>query len=162
MRVVRIFVALAVGVLLLGSAAPSFAKDKSDKSDKKSATPSAKGKPPPGPALNACGCYRDDKGGCVCTDRKAKCECAGECEPVGCGEKRDKELEREMAAEIKRAQDDEKKRQAEKEALEARENGTATPDAGEAPPAVAAKPASKPRKEGAGKGDSKTDKTEKK
>ena len=157
MRVVRIFVALTVGVLAFRSAAPTFAGEK-----KPAAT--AKGKLPPGEAVNACGCYRDSGGGCVCTDRKGKCECPGECEPVGCGEKRDKEIEREMAAEIKRAQDDEKKRQAEKDAVEARENGTAiTPDAGEAPPpTVAAKPSKPARKDPAGKGQSKTDKTEKK
>ncbi|HEX4403567.1 MAG TPA: hypothetical protein VH560_01985 [Polyangia bacterium] len=104
-------------------AAIAFAKDKPR-------TSPGKNGPPPGEALNACGCYHDAKGGCVCTDKKAKCECAGDCEPVGCGEKRDKEMEREMAAEIKRAQEDEKRRNDEQAA---QENGAAT-DAG-APPA---------------------------
>ena len=109
----------------------------------------AKDGPPPGETVNACGCYHDAKGGCVCTDKKGKCECPGECEPVGCGAKRDKEMDREMAAEIKRAQEDEKKRA---EAQEAQDNGsTGAPDAGESPAAGAAKPAKSPRKEAAGK-----------
>jgi hypothetical protein len=160
--VARIFVALTVGVLALGSAAATFAGDTKEKKAKSPPAAAAKGKPPAGEAINACGCYRDSGGGCVCTDRKGKCECPGECEPVGCGEKRDKEIEREMAAEIKRAQDDEKKQQAEKDAIEARENGTAvTPDAGEAPPTVAAKPSKPPRKDPAGKGQVRADKTDK-
>jgi hypothetical protein len=148
-RVVKIVVALTVGVLGLGAGAPSFAKDKP-----KSPPGSTAKKPPPGETVNACGCYHDAKGGCACTDKKGKCECPGECEPVGCSEKRDKEIEKEMAAEIKRAQDDEKRREAEREAQEARENGTAAPDAGDAPPAVATKPG-KPRKDAAGKSDDK-------
>jgi hypothetical protein len=144
-RVVRIVVALTFGTLVLGGAAPGFAKEK----PKNAPGSTAKGKPPPGESLNACGCYRDGGGSCVCTDKKGKCECPGECEPIGCGEKRDKEIEREMAAEIKRAQDDEKKRQAEREAQEAKDNGVASPspDGGDSPPAVAAKPAKPPRKE---------------
>ena len=108
-----------------------FAKDKPK-------GPSALGGPPPGESINACGCYHDAKGGCVCTNKKGKCECPGECEPVGCDEKRDKELQREMAAEIKRAQDDEKRRNQEQEA---QDNGT-TPDAS-APPAEAPAPKTK-------------------
>ncbi|HVU52722.1 MAG TPA: hypothetical protein VHL80_18705 [Polyangia bacterium] len=150
-RFVIVVGALTIGLLALGRVAPSFAKDKP-----KSAPGSTAKKPPPGEAVNACGCYHDAKGGCVCTDRKGKCECPGECEPVGCGEKRDKEIEREMAAEIKRAQDDEKKREAEREAREAKENGAAEPDAGEPPPPAGAKPA-KPRKDVAGKNDAKSD-----
>ena len=150
-RVVNVVVVLAVGVLTfgllaLGAAAPGVAKEKP-----KSPPGSTAKKPPPGESVNACGCYHDATGGCVCTDKKGKCECPGECEPIGCGEKRDKEIEREMAAEIKRAQDDEKKREAEREA---KENGTAVPDAGEPPPPVATK-AAKPRKDGPGKPDAK-------
>jgi hypothetical protein len=114
-------VVVTVFVVCLG-AAGAFAKDKPK-------TSPSKGGPPPGEALNACGCYHDAKGGCVCTDKRAKCECAGDCEPVGCGEKRDKEMEREMAAEIKRAQEDEKRRD---DAQAAQENGT-TADAGASP-----------------------------
>ncbi|HTA17874.1 MAG TPA: hypothetical protein VK989_01195, partial [Polyangia bacterium] len=90
-----------------------------------------------GEAVNACGCYHDAKGGCVCTDKKGKCECPGECEPVGCGEKRDKEMEREMAAEIKRAQEDEKRRNDAQRDDEAKQSAPST-DAG-APPAQADK-----------------------
>lgn len=145
----RLGVALVVGLVTLASGAIAFAK--SDKGDKKPpAAPSAstKGKPPPGEPINACGCYHDAKGACACTDKKGKCDCPGDCEPVGCGEKRDKELEREMQIEIKRAQEDEKKRQ---EALDAQENGKASPpDGGEAatPPPPPAKPAKAPRKAG--------------
>jgi hypothetical protein len=150
-RVVRIFVVLAFAAVALGSGA-GLAKEKAKGGSAPSAPAKAK---PSGEPVNACGCYRDDKGGCICTDKKAKCDCPGECEPVGCSEKRDKEMEREMAAEIKRAQEDEKKR---KEAQEAQENGTAaTPDGGEEapPPAVAAKPAKPSRKDAAGKTESK-------
>jgi hypothetical protein len=157
-RVVRIVVGLTLGVLVLVSWAPGFAKDKpkSPPSATSAGSATTKGKPPPGENVNACGCYRDARGGCVCTDKKGKCECPGECEPVGCGEKRDKEIEREMAAEVKRVQDEEKKRQADREAQEAKENGAASPDAGEEAPAVAAKP-SKPARKGAGKQDPKAE-----
>jgi len=84
-------------------------------------TPAPRGAAPPGVQLNACGCYRKGET-CVCTNKKAKCECPEDCEPVGCDEKRQKDLDREMAAEVKRAQDEEKKRQdAEKEAQKAAE-----------------------------------------
>ncbi|HEV3032434.1 MAG TPA: hypothetical protein VG319_12385 [Polyangia bacterium] len=152
-RVLRIAAAAVVGVLVLGTSDASLAKEKS-KGSAGAATPSAKGDttkegPPPGETVNACGCYHDAKGACVCTDKKGKCECPGECEPVGCAAKRDKEMEREMAAEIKRAQADEKKRA---EAQEAQESGaTGAADAGESPAAGAAKPAKSPRKAAAGK-----------
>jgi hypothetical protein len=150
-------VVLAAGALALGSAAPTFSKEK-PKSPTGSATKDKTSDKKPSENVNACGCYRNDSGGCICTDKKGKCECPGECEPVGCAEKRDKEIEREMAAEIKRAQDEEKKRE---EAQKAQENGTATPDAGEAaPPAVAAKP-SKTSRKNAAKGQDKADKPEK-
>jgi len=51
---------------------------------------------------NACGCYRDSSGSCFC-GKKGKCACPGECEPKGCEEKRAKELDREIAAETKKA-----------------------------------------------------------
>jgi hypothetical protein len=62
--------------------------------------------PAPGAAegnRNACGCYKDDGGNCYC-DKKARCGCPGECEPKGCEEKREKDLEREIQAETKRAE----------------------------------------------------------
>ena len=65
---------------------------------------------PPGVTLNACGCYQKS-GGCVCTNKKAKCECPGECEPVGCEEKRNKAMEKEYSDAVKHAQDEDKKRE---------------------------------------------------
>jgi hypothetical protein len=52
---------------------------------------------------NACGCYRGGAGTCYC-DKKAKCGCPGDCEPKGCEEKRQKELDKEIEAETKKAQ----------------------------------------------------------
>jgi hypothetical protein len=56
----------------------------------------------PGEGVNACGCRKDSAGLCYC-DRKAKCGCPGECEPKGCEEKRNKELEKEIELETKKA-----------------------------------------------------------
>jgi hypothetical protein len=56
---------------------------------------------------NACGCYKDGDS-CYC-DKKARCGCPGECEPKGCEEKRARELEKEVQAETKRAQESERK-----------------------------------------------------
>jgi hypothetical protein len=69
---------------------------------------------PAGPPTNACGCYEDSAGQCICT-KKSKCGCPGACEPAGCEEKRAKELEKEARAETKRQQDEERKRNAELE-----------------------------------------------
>src|SRR4029078_4033688 len=65
---------------------------------------------PPGVTLNACGCYKKGDA-CVCTNKKAKCQCPGDCEPGGCAAQRDKEMEKEYADVWKRAQDDDKKRE---------------------------------------------------
>lgn len=54
-------------------------------------------------APNACGCYRDGSGSCLC-NKKAKCGCPGDCEPKGCEEKRAKQIEKEIQAETKKAQ----------------------------------------------------------
>jgi len=62
------------------------------------------------PQLNACGCYKNSAGVCLC-GKKGKCECPGECEPKGCAEKREKDYDREIQAETKRAQEAEKKKQ---------------------------------------------------
>jgi hypothetical protein len=51
---------------------------------------------------NACGCYRTDSGSCYC-EKKAKCGCPGDCEPKGCEEKRQKEIDKEIQSETKRA-----------------------------------------------------------
>jgi hypothetical protein len=58
---------------------------------------------------NACGCYQTDSGSCYC-DKKAKCGCPGECEPKGCEEKRQKEIDKEISAETKRAHESERGR----------------------------------------------------
>jgi hypothetical protein len=54
------------------------------------------------PAHNKCGCYKNEAGTCFC-DKKAKCGCPGDCEPKGCEEQRDKELQKEIDAETKKA-----------------------------------------------------------
>jgi hypothetical protein len=64
------------------------------------------------PQLNACGCYRNSVGVCLCPKR-GECECPGECEARGCSEKRKEELDREIQAEAKQAKEAEKKRQEE-------------------------------------------------
>jgi len=58
---------------------------------------------------NACGCYQKSDGSCVC-GRPSKCGCPEQCEPKGCEEKRQKEIDKEIQAETKKAQDAEKKR----------------------------------------------------
>jgi hypothetical protein len=98
---------LAAGVLVwlvvagaVGGAPWAFGAEK-----KKAAAPAAAaahGKP------NACGCYKDAAGACLC-GKKGKCGCSGDCEPRGCEEKRAKDMEREIKAETKRAQDAEKR-----------------------------------------------------
>lgn len=109
---------------------PAVQEAKEAKADgKKPAAPAAKGGPPPGVTANACGCYRTEAGACVCGDKKGKCECPGDCEPIGCDAKRTKEAEREIAAETKRAQEEEKKRQAAEAAAEAARN-TPIPEEG--------------------------------
>lgn len=70
---------------------------------------------------NRCGCYRDGAGACYCS-KKATCGCPGECEPRGCEEKRDKDLQREIQAETKKAE-------------EAGRGRATTPDTAAAPPA---------------------------
>jgi len=53
------------------------------------------------PERNNCGCYKDGAT-CYC-DKKAKCGCPGDCEPKGCEAQRDKELQKEIDAETKKA-----------------------------------------------------------
>jgi hypothetical protein len=64
--------------------------------------------PPTGKKANACGCYSDTQNNCFC-GRKGKCDCPGECEPKGCEEKRAKAMEKEVAAETKKAAEADKK-----------------------------------------------------
>jgi len=99
-RVVVLSVLFAL--VTAGAAAVAADKKKGKEADKPSAAP-------PGVTLNACGCYPKGNG-CVCTNKKAKCECPGECEPAGCDEKRNKEAEKEYSDAVKKAQDDEKRR----------------------------------------------------
>ncbi|HLK90885.1 MAG TPA: hypothetical protein VKZ18_13390 [Polyangia bacterium] len=79
---------------------------------------------------NRCGCYRDGAGACFCS-KKATCGCPGDCEPRGCEEKRDKDLQREIQAETRKAE-------------EAGRGRSAAPDTATAPPAP--KPARAPQK----------------
>jgi hypothetical protein len=51
--------------------------------------------------LNACGCYGEGNN-CTCT-HKAKCGCPGECEPKGCEEARQKQMQKEIDEETKKA-----------------------------------------------------------
>lgn len=82
--------------------------------------------------LNACGCYGD---GITCTcERKAKCGCPGECEPRGCEEARQKQMQKEIEAETKRAKEQEAARKPKDE-----DKGDDEGDKGKA-----AKPAVKP------------------
>jgi hypothetical protein len=61
--------------------------------------------------VNACGCYKDGAGACFC-GKKGKCACPGECEPKGCEEKRNKEIQKEVDAETKKAHEADKKQRA--------------------------------------------------
>jgi hypothetical protein len=62
---------------------------------------------------NACGCYHDESGACKCVNKKAKCACPGDCEPVACTAKREKEASREADATLKKIQAREKKKSVE-------------------------------------------------
>ncbi len=73
------------------------------KAKKQAAAPPAAGK-----KVNACGCYSDASNNCFC-GRKGKCDCPGECEPKGCDDKRAKQMEKEVAAETKKAAEADKK-----------------------------------------------------
>jgi hypothetical protein len=61
--------------------------------------------------VNACGCYKDGAGACFC-GKKGACACPGECEPKGCEEKRNKEIQKEVDAETKKAAEADKKQRA--------------------------------------------------
>ena len=63
---------------------------------------------------NKCGCYRDESAGACYCDKKAKCGCPGECEPKGCEEQREKQLQKEIDAETKRAAENERHKKSEK------------------------------------------------
>lgn len=87
--------------------------------------------------LNACGC-RGEGNNCTC-EKKAKCGCPGECEPKGCEEARQKQLQKEIDEETKRA------KEAEKAHNKSKDEGKAAADDDENAKAPAAKaPAVKP------------------
>ncbi len=89
------------------SSAGLVARDAQAKSKK----PAAAAPAAPHKDVNACGCYKDTAGACMCA-KKGKCDCPGECEPKGCEEKRAKEMEKEIAAETKKAAEADKKQRA--------------------------------------------------
>ena len=104
-RVVFGFV-LAIGLTfaLVGAAGAKGAKKTKPPSEDSAAPVPTRATP------NACGCYRKGNG-CVCTSKKGKCECPGECEPIRCEEKRNQEMEKEEADVVRRAQEDDKRRE---------------------------------------------------
>ena len=74
--------------------------------------------PAAGKEVNACGCYTNAAGACFCGRGKGKgkdkCACPGECEPKGCEQKRAKQMQKEIAAETRKAADaDRRQRQGE-------------------------------------------------
>jgi hypothetical protein len=71
--------------------------------------------------LNACGCYGEGNN-CTC-ERKAKCGCPGECEPKGCEEARQKQLQKEIDVETKKAKESEEAHKPKAEAKPADEEG---------------------------------------
>ena len=58
---------------------------------------------------NACGCYGDSATGCYC-NKNAKCGCPGECEPKGCEAQRQKQFDREIQIETRKAAEAARKR----------------------------------------------------
>jgi hypothetical protein len=56
---------------------------------------------PESPATNACGCFEQSPGVCACL-KVSRCGCPGECEPLGCEDKRQEDLARRMDEELKK------------------------------------------------------------
>jgi hypothetical protein len=100
----RVLIIFAAELFIVGAGGGQSAVAKPAK--QKQAAPAADGAS--GNAVNACGCYSNGGGACFCA-KKGNCGCPGECEPKGCEEKREKELDREMAAETKKAAEADKK-----------------------------------------------------
>ena len=65
---------------------------------------------PESPRINRCGCFEESAGVCKCL-RRSRCGCPGECEPLGCEEKRQKDLARRMEQELEKIRDDERQRE---------------------------------------------------
>ncbi len=103
-RVVPFALGFVLPLALAGGVATAKTTKKAKPAEEKAAAPA------PGETPNACGCYKKGNG-CVCTSKKGKCACPGECEPVGCEEKRNAEMEKEADDAVKRAQADDKKRE---------------------------------------------------
>jgi hypothetical protein len=72
--------------------------------------------------LNACGCSGEGDY-CIC-EKKSKCGCPGECEPKGCEAERQKQLQKEIDAETKRAKEDEKARNKPKDQAKSEDDDT--------------------------------------
>jgi hypothetical protein len=87
MKIMVTTLALAAGIIVLAAGVPSAGATKRP--------------------LNACGCYGEGNN-CIC-ERKAKCGCPGECEPKGCEAARQKQLQKEIEAETKKAKEAEEK-----------------------------------------------------
>jgi hypothetical protein len=77
-------------------------------------------------------------------EKKAKCGCPGECEPKGCEAERQKQLQKEIDAETKRAKEEEKARSKPKDQAksEGDDSDSAASDKGGKKPAVRAMNAS--------------------
>ncbi|MBN2577170.1 MAG: hypothetical protein JXP73_21595 [Deltaproteobacteria bacterium] len=99
-RMHGILMAMVLALAVAGSPGTAWAKGK-----KAAARATAKEAPK---KLNACGCYADTSGKCICT-RRGKCGCPGECEPKGCEEKRARQMAKEIAAETKKAKEADRK-----------------------------------------------------
>jgi len=80
--------------------------------------------------VNACGCSGEGDS-CIC-QKTAKCGCPGECEPKGCEVERQKQLQKEIDVETKRAKEDEKARSRPKDRPKSDDDGSdsATSDKG--------------------------------
>jgi hypothetical protein len=111
-RILWVSVAFGLVVSLGGGDAGLFGARAEAKA--KSAS-SASGDEGPKHEVNACGCYKDAAGACFC-GKKGKCSCPGDCEPKGCEEKRNKEMQKEVAAETKKAHEADQKQRSKEHA----------------------------------------------
>ena len=105
-RILLVLVTLVVGGATGFVGARAEAKDK---------TKTASADSGPKHEVNACGCYKDAAGACLC-GKKGKCACPGDCEPKGCEEKRAKEMQKEVAAETKKAHEADQKQRSKEHA----------------------------------------------
>jgi len=109
MRQFRVWLVIAtISVAVGGAGGARVAWAKKDK------TPVGAG-PSTKKEINACGCYKDTAGQCFC-GKKGKCACPGDCEPKGCEEKRNKEIQKEVAAETKKAHEADQKQRSKEHA----------------------------------------------